>query len=40
VAECIARLGLSKDVTFISAVGEDTEKNDIIKNSLNRVGLV
>lgn len=40
VAECVARLGLEKECTFISAVGEDTEKSDIIFNSLRKVNLV
>lgn len=40
VAECVARLGLEKECTFISAVGEDTEKSEIIFNSLRRVNLV
>jgi sugar/nucleoside kinase (ribokinase family) len=40
VAECVGRLGLGKDCTFISAVGEDSEKSDIILNSLRKVNLV
>jgi sugar/nucleoside kinase (ribokinase family) len=40
VAECVGRLGLEKDCTFISAVGEDSEKSDIIFNSLRKVNLV
>ena len=40
VAECVAKLGFASDLTFISAVGDDSEKSDIIKNSLRRVGIV
>lgn len=40
VAECVARLGLAKDITFISAVGGDAEKSDIIVRSLEKVGIV
>ena len=38
VAECIGRLGLGADVTFIAGVGDD-DKQLIIKNSLERVGI-
>lgn len=40
VAECVGRLGLSNDLTFISAVGDDEEKSDIIVRSLKNVGIV
>jgi sugar/nucleoside kinase (ribokinase family) len=39
VAECLGRLGLGHDLTFISAVGEDQDKSEIIRNSLKRVGV-
>ena len=38
VAECIGRLGLGSDLTFIAGVGDD-DKQLIIKNSLERVGI-
>jgi hypothetical protein len=31
---------LEKECTFISAVGDDTQKSDIIMNSLKKVNLV
>jgi len=37
-AECLARLGLGSDVTFISCVGDD-DKQALIVNSLEKVGL-
>ena len=40
VAECVGRLGLSNDLTFISAVGDDEEKSEIIVRSLKNVGIV
>ena len=40
MAECVARLGLAKDITFISAVGDDAEKSEIVLRSLKRVGIV
>lgn len=39
-AECIARLGLAQDLTFISSIGEDQDKAEIIKNSLKKVQIV
>ena len=39
-AECLARLGLAQDLTFIAGIGEDSEKSDIIKNSLRKVNIV
>jgi len=39
-AECIARLGLAQDLTFISSIGEDQDKAEIIKNSLKNVQIV
>lgn len=38
VAECLGRLGLGTDVTFVAAVGDDDKKSFII-NSLVRVGV-
>ncbi len=38
LAECLGRLGLAHDVTFISAVGDD-DKQQMIVNSLQRVGI-
>lgn len=38
LAECLGRLGLGQDVTFISAVGDD-DKQQFIVNSLQKVGL-
>ena len=38
LAECIGRLGLGNDVTFIAGVGDD-EKALILRNSLERVGI-
>jgi len=38
VAECIARLGLNKDLTFISAIGDD-DKSELLINSLRKVGI-
>ena len=38
VAECLGRLGLGSDLTFISAVGDD-DKQAFISNSLSRVGI-
>lgn len=40
MAECVARLGLHDDLTFISAVGDDTDKSEIIKKSLRSVNIV
>jgi hypothetical protein len=40
VAECLGRLGLGQDVTFISAIGDDKDKSEIIKNSLINVNIV
>jgi hypothetical protein len=39
-AECIARLGLAQDLIFISSIGEDQDKAEIIKNSLKKVQIV
>jgi sugar/nucleoside kinase (ribokinase family) len=39
VAECLGRLGLGSDVTFISAVGDDEDKSNIIRKSLTKVGI-
>ena len=38
VAECLGRLGLGSDLTFISAVGDD-DKQSFIVNSLSKVGI-
>ena len=38
VAECIGRLGLGHELTFISGVGDD-DKQLFIQNSLERVGI-
>lgn len=38
LAECLGRLNLAKDVTFISAVGDD-DKQSFIVNSLQKVGI-
>jgi len=38
VAECLGRLGLGKDVTFVSGIGDD-DKQIFVKNSLDRVGI-
>jgi sugar/nucleoside kinase (ribokinase family) len=38
VAECLGRLGLGQDITFISAVGDD-DKKSFIYNSLEKVGI-
>ena len=37
-AECLGRLGLGPDTTFISGVGDD-DKSQLIRNSLERVNL-
>ena len=37
-AECLGRLGMGKNTTFISGVGDD-EKAGLIRNSLTQVGL-
>ena len=39
VAECVARLGFDRDLTFIAAVGTD-DKADFIKKSLRAVNIV
>ena len=38
VAECIGRLGLGNELTFISGVGSD-DKQLLIRNSLEKVGI-
>lgn len=37
-AECLGRLGMGPNTTFIAGVGDD-DKSTMIKNSLTRVGL-
>ena len=37
-AECLGRLGLGNQTTFISGIGDD-EKSSMIKNSLIRAGV-
>ena len=37
-AECLGRLGLGNQTTFISGIGDD-EKSSMIKNSLTRAGV-
>ena len=37
-AECLGRLGLGNQTTFISGIGDD-EKSSMIKNSLSRAGV-
>ena len=39
VAECVARLGLYNELTFITAVGDD-DKAEIIKKGLRKVNIV
>lgn len=38
VAECLGRLGLGSDITFVASVGDDDKKSFIV-NSLERVGV-
>ena len=39
IAECIARLGLYEELTFITAVGDD-DKALILKKGLEKVNIV
>ena len=38
-AECLGRIGLGSDTTFIAGVGDDEDKSVMIRNSLSRVGV-
>ena len=38
VSECLGRLGLGEQTTFISAIGDD-DKKYFIQNSLTKVGI-